>query len=77
MSRIGKSIEPESRVVVARGSGLTANALRDFFDYYLVVKSCLTLFDPMDHSPPGFSVHGVSQARILEWVTISFSRGSS
>ena len=33
--------------------------------------------DPMDCSPPGSSVHGVFQARILEWVTISFSRGSS
>ena len=36
-----------------------------------------TLCDPLDHSPPGSSVHGVFQARILEWVTISFSRGSS
>ena len=35
------------------------------------------LFDPMDCSPPGSSVHGISQARILEWVAISFSRGSS
>ena len=39
--------------------------------------SCLTLCDPMDCSPPGSSVHGISQARILEWVAISFSRGSS
>ena len=35
------------------------------------------LCDPMDCSPPGSSVHGISQARILEWVAISFSRGSS
>ena len=40
-------------------------------------KSCLTLCDPMDYSPPGSSVHGISQARILEWIAISFSRGSS
>ena len=40
-----------------------------------VTQSCLTLWDPMDCSPPG-SVHGISQARILEWVAISFSRGS-
>ena len=40
-------------------------------------KSCLTLCDPMGCSPPGSSVHGISQARILEWVAISFSRGSS
>ena len=43
----------------------------------LVAKLCLTLCDPMDCSPPGSSVHGMSQARILEWVTISSSRGSS
>ena len=36
-----------------------------------------TLCDPMDCSPPGSSVHGILQARILEWVAISFSRGSS
>ena len=39
-------------------------------------QSCLTLCDLMDCSPPGSSVHGISQARILEWVAISFSRGS-
>ena len=40
--------------------------------------SCvLTLCNLMDCSPPGSSVHGISQARILEWVAISFSRGSS
>ena len=33
-----------------------------------------TLWDPMDCSPPGSSVHGISQARILQWVAISFSR---
>ena len=39
----------------------------------LITKSCLILCDPMDCSPPGSSVHGVAQARILEWVAISFS----
>ena len=43
----------------------------------LVSKSYLTLYDPMDCSPPGSSVHGISQARILEWVATAFSRGSS
>ena len=38
---------------------------------------CLTLCDPMDCSPPSSSVHGIFQARTLEWVAISFSRGSS
>ena len=39
--------------------------------------TCLNLFDPMDCNPPGSSVHGILQARILEWVAIPFSRGSS
>ena len=43
----------------------------------LVAQSCLTLCDPMDCSPPGSSVHGILQARILEWVAILFSRNSS
>ena len=42
-----------------------------------VAQSCLTLSDPTNYSPPGSSVHGIFQARILEWVAISFSRGSS
>ena len=43
----------------------------------LVAQSCPTLCDPVDCSPPGSSVHGILQARILEWVAILFSRGSS
>ena len=43
----------------------------------LVAQSCPTLCDFMDYSPPGSSVHGILQARILEWVAIPFSRGSS
>ena len=39
----------------------------------LVAQSCPTLFDPMNYTPPGSSVHGILQARILEWVAISFS----
>ena len=42
----------------------------------LFIKLCLILLDPMECSPPGSSVHGLSQARTLEWVAISFSRGS-
>ena len=41
------------------------------------LQSCPTLCDPMDSSLPGFSIHGILQARILEWVAISFSRTSS
>ena len=43
----------------------------------LVTQSCLMLCDSMDCSPPGSSVHGIFQAKILEWFAISFSRGSS
>ena len=38
------------------------------------LQSCPTLCDPIDGSPPGFSVHGILQARTLEWVAISFSK---
>ena len=43
----------------------------------LVPQLCLTLRNPMDSSLTGSSVHGILWARILEWVAISFSRGSS
>ena len=39
----------------------------------IVAQSCLTLGDPMDYSPPGSSVHGIFQARVLEWGAIAFS----
>ena len=42
-----------------------------------VPQSCATLCNPMDYSLPGSSVHGIMQARVLEWVAISFSRESS
>ena len=41
------------------------------------IQSCLTLCNPMDWSLSGSSIHGIFQARVLEWVAISFSRGSS
>ena len=44
---------------------------------WVCAQSCPTLCDPMDCSPPGFSVNGILPARILEWVTIFSSRGSS
>ena len=43
----------------------------------LVAQSCLTFCDSMDCSPPGYSVNGILQAKILEWVAIPFSMGSS
>ena len=56
--------------------------IRNIFETYKVYISevaelCLTFCDPMDCSLPGFSVHGILPARVLEWVTIAFSRGSS
>ena len=42
-----------------------------------IAQSCLTLCDPVDCSPSGSSVHGILQARILEWFATRFSRGSS
>ena len=46
-------------------------------EWMLVAQSFPTLCDPIDCSPPGFSVHGVFQARIVGWVAISSSRGPS
>ena len=43
----------------------------------LVTKSCLSFCDPVDYSPRGSSIHGILQARILEWVAMPSSRGSS
>ena len=43
----------------------------------LIAQSCMTLCDHLDHSPPGSSVYRILQARILEWIAIPFSRGSS
>ena len=67
----------------------SAEIQRIIIDYYeqlysnkmdvcvLVVQSCPALCDPMDCSPPGSSVHEILQARILEWVASSCSRGST
>ena len=42
-----------------------------------VAQSCPTLSDPMDYRPPGSSIHGILQARVLEWGAIAFSKGRS
>ena len=62
---------------LGKGSWGCRNSERYRMMRVCAVHSCLTLCDPMDCSPPGSSVHGIFQARILEWVSISFSRGSS
>ena len=61
-------------VLFTQGEFLWSN---NVFVCVLVTQSCLTLGNPMDCSPPGSSVHGILQARILEWVAIPLSRGSS
>ena len=53
------------------------NIMLHVFVCVLVTQWCLTLCDSMDCSPPGSSVGGILQARILEWVAIAFSRASS
>ena len=62
-------------------SSYTGNKIiiRDHFHVYCAksLQSCPTLCDPMDCSPPGSSVHGIFQARILKWVSIPFTKGSS
>ena len=63
----------------------TSNSFSDSFPIQVIIEcvhaelfqSCLTLCDPMDYSLPGYSVHGILRARMLEWVAIPFSRGSS
>ena len=50
-------------------------ALLTSYDAAKLLQLCLTLCNSLDHSPPDSSVHGILQARILEWIAISFSRG--
>ena len=65
-----EEVEKEANLTVIFGWGI--QAVKDI--YSEVVQSCLTLCNPMDCSLPGSSVHGIFQARTLEWVAISFSR---
>ena len=53
------------------------NHLLTISEWSEVPQSCPTLCDPMDCSLSGSSIHGIFQARVLEWIAISFSRGSS
>ena len=64
--------------ISAERSGLESSVLRKVkVKESEITQSCLTLCNPMDYNLPGSSVHGIFQARVLEWVAISFSRGSS
>ena len=62
-------IDPDSKVDEAAGLDGCVHAK--------LLQSCLTLWDPMDCSPPASSVHGILQAKILEWVARLSSRRSS
>ena len=66
----------DSRYIVGNSDTYISCALHSFENESEVAQSCPTLYDPMDCSLPGASTHGIFQARILEWVAISFSRGS-
>ena len=69
-----EGIFPRTRVEVP----FICSAAIHYFCYCcLVAKSCLSLCNPMDCNPPGSFNHGIPQARIVEWVAIYFSRGSS
>ena len=64
-----EEVEKEANLTVIFGWGI--QAVKDI--YSEVVQSCLTLCNPMDCSLPGSSVHGIFQARVLEWVATAFS----
>ena len=68
-------IGPQQMLVGWRNEKIAFAAL--FCCCCLVAKFCPTLCNPTDYTPRGSSVHGISQARRLEWVAISFSRGIS
>ena len=67
-SKCFKWFEPDSNPISTINQGMCCVTL---------LQSCLTLFDPMDCSPPGSSVHGILQARIMEWIARPSSRESS
>ena len=73
----------KTKFVILHECSFLAFVIYFLFGYFglkvkvLVAQLCLTLCDPMGCSPPGSSVPGILQARILEWVAISFSRESS
>ena len=60
-----------------KNTGVVAISFSNACMHAKSLQSCPTLCDPMDSSPPGSSVHRILQARILEWVAISFSNSHS
>ena len=76
-SCLENSMDGEAWWATVHGVAKSWTRLSDFTFFPLVVQLYTTLYDPMYCSPPGFSVHGILQARMLEWVAIPFSKGSS
>ena len=72
---MNRTVELNTRMV--KYSGINRNQVSVLENKELVTHSCPTLCNPMDCSPPGSSVHGTLQARILEWVAMPSSRASS
>ena len=74
----GPGIEPVSPAVESQSlNHSTAREVLELLSFNSSLSGVWLFCDPMDYSLPGSSVHGISQARILEWVAISTSRGSS
>ena len=67
-NRTRKKVQRKQKSLLNNGMSLALKM-------YTVLGLCSTLCNAMDCSPPGSSVRGVTQARILEWIAISFSRG--
>ena len=72
-NHIPQALESIPSVLPLLSSGLDHFRIKD----KIVAQSCPTLFDPLDCSQPGSSLHGILQARILEWGAILLSRRSS
>ena len=74
-----KSSEPQDWIIseLTSVSHIPFLLLKAVLVCVTLFQSCLTLCDPVDYSPPGSSVHGILQARILEWVAMPSPRGSS
>ena len=70
LQRVRYNLATQQQQQINRGNDQAAAATKSH-------QLCLTFCDVMDRTPPGSSVRGIAQARILEWVAIPFSRGSS
>ena len=69
-----KTEEPETKLPTSTGSSKKQESSKKVKGESEVAQSCLTLSNPMDCSLPGSSVHGIFQARVLEWGAIAFSK---